>query len=112
MPRGFEPAPSERKGDAGMYDDREKSVAAMPHHIILEGRSRLSITGVEDVDSFDETTVVLYTSKGLLTVRGSGLRVDRLTIEGGELNIEGLVDALEYQAEPRAGGGFWSRLFR
>ncbi|MDR0382099.1 MAG: sporulation protein YabP [Oscillospiraceae bacterium] len=95
-----------------MYDDREKSVAAMPHHIILEGRSRLSITGVEDVDSFDETTVVLYTSKGLLTVRGSGLRVDRLTIEGGELNIEGLVDALEYQAEPRAGGGFWSRLFR
>ncbi|MDR3206871.1 MAG: sporulation protein YabP [Oscillospiraceae bacterium] len=95
-----------------MYDDRGTHAAA-PHNVILEGRARLSISGVEDVESFDESTVVLYTGHGLLTVRGASLRVDRLSIEGGELNIEGTVDALQYQDEqPSGGGGFWSRLFR
>jgi sporulation protein YabP len=95
-----------------MYEDKEKRID-LPHHVILDGRQHLSISGVEDVDSFDETSVVLYTTKGLLTVRGNDLRVDRLSIEGGELSIEGLVDSLEYQDEQRSqGGGFWSRLFR
>lgn len=94
-----------------MYDDKNKRME-LPHHVILEGRTRLSISGVEDVDSFDETTVVLYTSKGLLSVKGANLRVDRLSIEGGELSIEGTVDALQYHDEQRAEGGFFSRLFR
>ena len=55
----------------GMNNNEEKrSVGA--HNLILEERGNLTITGVEDVDSFDEETVVVYTGLGELTVRGSG----------------------------------------
>ena len=93
-----------------MYDDK---TGDYPHNVILENRARLSVSGVEEVESFDETAVVLYTGHGLLTVRGQSLRVDRLSIDGGELCIEGTVDSLEYQDEqPTNNGGFLSRLFR
>ena len=95
-----------------MYEEKNRR-AEWPHNVIMEDRARLSVSGVEDVESFDENTVVLYTGRGLLTVRGSGLRVDRLSIEGGELSIEGTFDALQYQDEqPAREGGFFARLFR
>lgn len=92
----------------GNMDDRVKN---LPHQLILDGRSRLFITGVSDVDSFDENGVSCKTSRGMLIVRGSGLRVDKLSLEGGELSIEGQVDSLVYEDTAPA-GGFWSRLFR
>ena len=95
-----------------MYDEKNRQIE-YPHNIILEDRARLSVSGVEDVASFDESAVVLYTNRGLLTVRGQALRVDRLSIEGGELSIEGTVDSLQYEdQQPAKGEGFWSRLFR
>ena len=91
------------------FDERIRP-SDTPHHVIVEGRSRVTISGVEDVESFDETGVLLQTSRGSLTISGSGLRVDRLSIDKGELNIEGQVDAFQYLEEKR-GGGFWSRFF-
>ena len=84
----------------------------LPHHLILEGRARLTVSGVEDVENFDENAVIMYTTKGLLTVRGSGLHIDRLSIDNGEVNLEGVIDSLLYENEQKSGGGFWSRLFR
>lgn len=92
------------------FDERNRQTE-LPHHIIIEGRSRVTISGVEDVESFDETGVSLQTSKGSLIVSGGDLRVDRLSIDKGELNIEGRIDSLQYADEARS-GGFWSRLFR
>lgn len=82
----------------------------LPHHVIIEGRSRATISGVEDVESFDENSVTMVTSRGTLVLTGSGLRVDRLSIDKGELNVEGQVDSMQYldDAERR---GFWARLF-
>lgn len=82
-----------------------------PHNIILESRSRLSVSGVEEVDSFDESSVVMYTKEGLLIVRGHDLHIDRLTIDGGELGVDGRIDSLQYE-ETHEKGGFWSRLFK
>ncbi|MDR0324880.1 MAG: sporulation protein YabP [Oscillospiraceae bacterium] len=82
-----------------------------PHHLILDGRERLLISGVADVESFDENGVVCKTTQGTLLVRGSGLRVDKLSLEGGELSVEGKIDSLAYEDSEQA-GGFWSRLFR
>lgn len=91
----------------------ERAIAEMPHHVILEGRSRLSVSGVEDVESFDEQGVICRTSRGTLMIRGQELHIDKLNIEGGELRIEGTVDALEYEdTVEKTGGGFLSRLFR
>jgi sporulation protein YabP len=87
--------------------------AELPHHVIMEGRSRLSVSGVEDVESFDEQSVVCVTSRGVLVIRGRELRIGKLNTEGGDLNVEGAIDALEYEEDKAApGGGFFSRIFR
>ncbi len=86
-------------------DDRK------PHHLILNARNRLSVSGVSDVGSFDENSVVCMTSHGTLIVRGTGLKVDKLSIEGGELTVEGKVDCITYE-DAQTQGGFFSRLFR
>lgn len=83
----------------------------LPHHVILEGRTRMSVAGVEDVESFDEQSVICATSKGLLIIKGEGLHIDRLNIEGGELSIEGTINSFEYEDDLPKSGGFWSRLF-
>jgi sporulation protein YabP len=82
-----------------------------PHNLILDGRERLLISGVNDVESFDEDGVVCKTALGTLLVRGSNLRVDKLSLEGGELSVEGLINSLIYE-DAASEGGLWSRLFR
>ncbi|MBQ5319859.1 MAG: YabP/YqfC family sporulation protein [Oscillospiraceae bacterium] len=66
------------------------------HNIILEGRRKLSVSGVTDVDKFDESTVMLYTSMGELTVCGTDLHVNDLSVENGEMNIEGEIRSIVY----------------
>lgn len=80
------------------------------NNIILEDRSRLTVTGVEDVDSFDETVVVMYTSGGSLVVRGSDLRLEKLSLDVGELAITGSIDSVQYE-HSAGSGSFFSRLF-
>lgn len=89
----------------------EKSRSAMQHNVILEGRARLSVSGVEDVESFDEHEVVMQTGQGNLIVRGSQLHIGSLSLETGELNLEGLVTDLNYE-ETAPSGSLWSRLFK
>ena len=83
----------------------------VPQNIIIENRSRMSVSGVSDVENFDENSVVLYTNRGLLTVKGTALHIERLSLETGELALEGTIDGIEY-SEAELQGGFWSRLFR
>lgn len=83
------------------------------HHIILEEREQLAVSGVEEVESFDENTIVMYTSRGTLIVRGEGLHIEKLSLDGGDLKVEGDIDSLTYEDGGRErGGGFLSRLFR
>ena len=93
-----------------IYDEKEK-LNAKPHNLILEDRSRLTVTGVEDVDSFDEQRIILKTAKGALIIRGSDLHIDKLSLETGELAVSGLVTDLGYE-ETAPGGSLWSRLFK
>ena len=80
-----------------------------PHKITLEGRSRLSVTGVTDVESFDETMVVLKTNRGTLLVRGESLHLQNLNLDGGQVSVDGTVDSLIYEDDVKK-GGFFSRL--
>ena len=81
----------------------------LPHKLQLNERKKLTMTGVTEVVSFDETAVVLQTSLGLLIVQGQQLQLKNLSLEGGQVAVEGDIDALSYE-EPREGGG--RRLFR
>lgn len=79
------------------------------HHILLENRSRLAVSGVEEVERFDENEIVLATCQGDLIIRGEELHIEQLSLDGGELRVEGVVDALTYEA-PQQKGSFFSRL--
>ncbi|MDO4867940.1 MAG: sporulation protein YabP [Clostridia bacterium] len=81
------------------------------HSLTLVDRKKLSVTGVEDVDCFNEQLVVLRTPLGTLTVTGAGLNISQLTLEDGRVELEGEVDALEYSGGKRR-GGLLGRLFR
>ena len=52
------------------------------HHLILEDRENLTVSGVEEVESFDENTIVMETAQGLLIVRGEGLHIEKLSLDG------------------------------
>ena len=92
--------------------DEKNSRPDGPHHLILEGREQLSVSGVEEVESFDENQIVMYTTKGTLVVRGENLHIEKLSLDGGDLKVEGDIDALTYEDGPRENGGLFSRLFR
>ncbi len=94
-----------------MANDERAKASGKPHHIILEERANLSISGVEDVDSFDERQIIMRTTKGNLILRGSDLHIDKLSLESGDMSVSGLITELGYE-ETGAGGSLWSRLFK
>ena len=94
------------------YED-SRLPAEAAHHILLEGREQLTVSGVEEVESFDENTIVMHTSQGTLVIRGENLHIEKLSLDGGDLKVEGDVDALTYEdGRDQRSGGFFSRLFR
>lgn len=92
-----------------MIDDRQKN--QQPHNLILEERKILKVSGVSDVDSFDEQTVIAFTDFGELTVRGENIHVSKLNVDTGELSLEGDFCALIY-SDSKKQGGFFSKIFR
>ena len=90
--------------------DTELTAAA--HRVTLEGRDRLTVSGVEDVDRFDESEIVMTTAEGALVVTGENLHIDKLSLDGGELHVDGRVETLSYEdGASSRGGGLLTRLF-
>lgn len=81
-----------------------------PHRLTLDSRRTLSVSGVTEIDSFDENTVCLRTTRGPMTVRGKALHLQQLSIGGGEVLVDGTVDAIFYEDDAPV-GGFFARLF-
>lgn len=81
----------------------------MPHKLILNERKQLTMTGVTEVVSFEDTAVVLHTALGVLVVHGHGLKLKTLSPEGGQVAVEGDVTAMVYEENRPASG--WRRLF-
>ncbi len=93
--------------------DQTQTVSHGTHNAILENREKLLLTGVTDISSFDERTVVLFTQLGELTILGKNLHMNGLSIESGEVTVEGDIQALRYGDRDRqAPLGFLARLFR
>jgi len=91
------------------YTQEEKALE-IPHKLTLDSRNRLTMTGVTEVESFDEEMVVLHTSHGTLVVRGNGLHLQLLSPDGGQVHVQGTVISLTYE-ESGPSGGFFARLF-
>ena len=92
------------------YDMTDGGAAAY-HRLQLEGREKLSISGVEDVVRFDENCIVTTTGAGTLIISGEDLHIGKLSLEGGELYVDGRITSISYEDTPNRQGGFFSRLF-
>ena len=77
-------------------EERKAVTNSVIQNIILENRSKLSISGVLDVLSFDDQVVILETDLGLLTVKGENLRINKLSIDTSEVIVEGDISGLTY----------------
>ena len=84
-------------------------------NLILENRKKLSISGVNDVLSFDDQVVMIETELGLLTVKGENLRINKLSIDTSEVIVEGEISFLAYsdkEQERQKTGGLISKIFK
>lgn len=84
-------------------------VIPMPHRLTLDDRAQLSLTGVTDVERFDESEITMNTSAGALIIRGEELHIEKLSLDGGEVKVSGQISALSYE-ERRSDKGFFARL--
>lgn len=93
----------------------ELGAGSRMHKISMTNRRLCMINGVNDVLSFDEREVLLETEQGMLQVKGEELHVSRLTLERGEIDIDGRIDSMIYSNTGMAGGkkeSLWERMFR
>lgn len=93
-----------------MAYEEERLRPGAPHQVVLDDRERLTISGVEEVECFDESSILLSTARGGLEVQGEGLHIEKLSLDGGDLKVDGLINALVYEPRGRERGGLFSRL--
>ena len=93
----------------------EKNSVAKSHKVLLINRKNGAFSGVVDVLSFDVSEILLETELGMLLIKGHDLHVNRLSLEKGEIDIEGRIDSLTYSELKSAGkqaASILGRLFK
>ncbi len=83
------------------------------HNLILEDRKNLSLSGVTDVDCFDERIIRIFTELGELTIKGKKLHVEGVSLDTGDMKISGDIWSLQYGDRDKTGPmSLFGRLFR
>lgn len=98
-----------------IMEERKNNInSAIMQNLVLENREKLSISGVNDVLSFDDQIVILETQLGLLTIKGENLRINKLSIDNEEVIIEGDINNLAYSERDleRKGNSFLGKIFK
>ena len=76
--------------------DEVMSVKSRAHSIVINNREKIMITGVNDMDSFNESEVIVLTDAGFLTVSGTDLHINKLNLDEGQLIIDGTIQSVDY----------------
>jgi len=107
-------ADAPEKSEVNMDDKKQSKIirADLPHNIIMENRSKISISGVENAESYNETEIILHTSKGILVIRGEAMNLSKLNLDSGEITVNGRITVIEYVEPKQSGGSLLSRLFK
>lgn len=93
----------------------DRKIGGGKHNVTMESREHISITGVLDVLSFDEESIVADTDMGILTMKGMNLHVNKLNLEEGQLVVDGEIDSLEYSdgnTFSKGKGSLLSKIFK
>ncbi len=96
-------------------EDRKNVNRNKVHNVILENREKLSVSGVEHVNSFNSELIVLETIAGVITVKGQELDVNKLSLDDGNVIISGRVSSMVYSDRDSIsakGGGLLSKMFK
>jgi sporulation protein YabP len=97
------------------YYDTNPSKSTVPDHdVIMRGRKNLEITGVKQVESFDNEEFLLETVMGFLAIKGQNLQMKNLDVDKGIVSIKGRIFELIYLDDQHGekAKGFFSKLFR
>jgi len=98
-----------------MMEERKNINSNTIQNLILENRSKLSISGVLDVLSFDDQIVIIETELGMLTIKGETLRINKLSIDTSEVIVEGQIDSISYSSKDlnkKSNEGFLGKIFK
>lgn len=93
----------------------EKKVTGKSNNIILEDREKLAISGVEYVESFNDNTIILATTKGGLSIKGASLNISKLNLDDGNVTIQGVINSITYtnkEASTGKGNGLLGKMFK
>ena len=86
------------------------------HKVNMLDRKSITLSGINDVLSFDEAEVLLDSNQGMLSIKGEQLHVNRLSLEKGEVDVDGRIDSVVYRGEhsekSKKGSNMLARLFR
>lgn len=82
------------------------------NNIFIENRAKIRITGVVDVDTFDDYNISIKTEDGFMVVGGEELKIIKLDVESGELLIEGKFNSLFYNETIKNDGSLLAKLFK
>ena len=96
-------------------DERKMMNTGVIQNLILENRGKLSVSGVNDVLSFDDQVVIVETELGLLTVKGENIRINKLSLDTSEVIVEGEICYLSYSdknTDKGNGGSLLSKIFK
>ncbi len=97
--------------EMNMYTEKN-SQPEQEQKLILSDRKHLSISGVNDVLRFDETTASFQTSLGKLTIKGENLRMETMDVESGNVILKGKISALAYMGDSPEKSGFFNKITR
>ncbi|MFA5524700.1 MAG: sporulation protein YabP [Tissierellales bacterium] len=93
----------------------EKRITGKSNNIILEDREKLGISGVEFVESFNDNTIILATSKGGINVKGASLNISKLNLDEGNVTIQGVINSITYtnkEISNGKGNGLLGKMFK
>lgn len=93
----------------------EERQGVKSHKVSLSNRGMGTITGIKDVISFDLKEILLETEQGMLLIKGNDLHVIRLSVEKGEVEIDGRIDSFTYSdsnLSMKGENGLLNRLFK
>ncbi len=89
------------------------TIGGLIQNLVLENRNKLSVSGVNDVLSFDDQVVIMETELGLLTVKGENLKINKLSIDTSEVIVEGEINNLAYsEHQGKSEGGLFGKIFK
>lgn len=91
----------------------ENKISFKNQNVFIEDRNKVTITGVEQVESFNDNTIILNTIKGGMTIKGEGLNVGKLNLDEGNVKIDGIINGILYNDKDSSQkGNIIGKIFR